>query len=55
MLPEPPSPTYPFRRGPEPSRRAVPCPYQVPAAPLALEPVEAEAVLLSFRIQRKLE
>ena len=49
------SSTYPCRR-PEPMRRAVrvrSC--QVPAAPLALEPVEAEAVLPSFRIPRKLE
>ncbi|HEX2385680.1 MAG TPA: hypothetical protein VHL99_03905 [Candidatus Binatia bacterium] len=49
------SSTYPCRSGPEPSRSAIPCWYQAPAAPLALEPVEAEVVLPSFRIRRKLE
>ena len=40
---------------PEPSRSAMPCLRQARAAPLALEPVEAEVVLPSFRIRRKLE
>jgi hypothetical protein len=54
LVPVLPSSTYPSRRGR--SRRASGrLTHQVPAAPLALEPVEAEVVLPSFRIRRKLE
>jgi hypothetical protein len=52
VLPALPSSTYPCQ-GPELSRSAIP--HQARAAPLALEPVEAEVVLPSFRIRRKLE
>lgn|GEM_PF-2570573 len=53
-MPVLPSSPCPSRQGPEPLRLRALTP-QVPAAPLALEPVEAEVVLPSFRIRRKLE